>query len=127
MNMGTIIERICPECSYRKEFYEGVGMGGRNSYIIRSVFTPEEIADFSKKLEENRIKDYLLSKHVGYCKKCNALESVCFLDYTDTADNKVQIQKPCPACESMLDFSDKKEECPVCSALLIKAQIGVWD
>ena len=59
----------------------------------------------------------------------NTIDNIDIIDTinTDTADNKVQIQKPCPACESMLDFSDKKEECPVCSALLIKAQKGVWD
>ena len=125
--MGTMIERRCPKCGYQKTFPEGVGMNGINLRMIRTVFSSEELAVFSKKLEEKKVTSYQMLGRTGYCERCNSIENVSVLCYTDEEGKEMETQKKCPSCQMPLSFSEKAAICPRCSNPLEQKEIGYWD
>ncbi len=100
-----------------------------NTHIIEQCVPESVWKEFNSKLEEGRVKRFVIENKAVYCKNCMEIFSATLFTYELSEGGSSKYIAPCPECGKKAHILDniKSIVCPKCGRKMTAEPTGHWD
>lgn len=127
--MGEIIHLSCNKCNLKKQFNLGAGKLSIRASVIEDTLTGEDLAQWHKLQEEDKIGFFFWQYDLAYCDSCHELKSVFHVNIKDKDEQVLHLGCRCDTCNKQLQPMANNQQvlCPVCKTeSLQRMRAGMW-
>ncbi len=128
--MGNIYTAKCSKCNYTKELNIGSGMGSIRADVVSKVLLTEDLEEWNRLHDNERISFFMWEYEQAYCQNCNELQSVFTVKVQTKDGDELRLGRRCNLCHSKVKAISVESDviCPECKkAVLVYEKSGMWD